>query len=192
MNQSDKMCCPDSLLVQTASLVNMCLLDAADSCADTYEASAHCLALFTDLIAFVQVKSDGTHKVLGKGVNAQILVWGSHIFPGTFVKVGFQKHIIPEAEMIASMRHPGVVQVFGVISKADVKPGPKQLGYMVLERLGPSILGFMLNWSVHTFLFTLNSAMFSQPRLTPHRFSTCARKCFPYLCDCMFAMLGPG
>ena len=76
----------------------------------------------------MQAKSEGTGEVLGKGANAQILAWSSSVFPQTAVKAGLQKHIIREARMIASMRHPGVVQVFGVVGQADVTPGPNQLG----------------------------------------------------------------
>ena len=88
---------------------------------------------------YVQTEKCDCGAVLGKGVNAEVFVWESPMFPGSVVKIGNQKQILLEADMLASMRHPGIVCVFAVVGRHHVQPRPDATGYMIMERLGSHI-----------------------------------------------------
>lgn len=71
---------------------------------------------------------------LGSGANGTVYEWHSSVYPGAVMKIGHLEYIIKEADMMASIRHPGVARVYAV------KRGEGQRdGYMIMERLGSSI-----------------------------------------------------
>ena len=114
----------------------------------------------------VQTENCDFGAMLGKGVNAEVAAWESPLFPGSAVKISGQESILNEADMLASMRHPGIVRVFAVVGKRGVQPSPDEDGYMVMERLGEHIRQYTDGRSV---LLHVSSHVCSASQRQPHK-----------------------
>lgn len=92
---------------------------------------------------FLQTAQCTGGEVLGRGGSSCVQQLKSPIYPGAVIKLGRQKDLQIEADMMARMRHPGIVRVFAVLRDEGTQVSPNAAGYMVMERMGPNIFGQM-------------------------------------------------
>ena len=78
---------------------------------------------------------------VGQGGHGIVQIFLSPMFPGTVVKTGTQERLQQEADMMARMRHPGVVLVYAVM-RDHREPDPSKTGYLIMERMGRDLVSF--------------------------------------------------
>ena len=85
---------------------------------------------------------DASKWVLGKelGAGATGSVWDvdSQLYSNVVIKKGQYDRILKEAQCLSQLNHPNVAKVFAFVVPHIVKDR-QRLGYMVVEKLGPSI-----------------------------------------------------
>jgi len=57
----------------------------------------------------------------------------------TAVKVGFQRELAVEAEMMATVRHAYILPVLGLLTDCDQPSNPDETGYMVMKCAGSTL-----------------------------------------------------
>ena len=66
--------------------------------------------------------------------------WTSPNLPSTVLKTGIQWELRQEADLLGICRHPNVMQAFALVLEEDAAgPHSQEHGFLVVERLGPSL-----------------------------------------------------
>ena len=77
-------------------------------------------------------------KKLGAGCSGTVWAVDSDLYPNVVLKKGNYDHIYEEAERLSLLSHPNVEKVFAFVDPKAQENGHR-VGYMAVERLGPSL-----------------------------------------------------
>lgn len=99
-------------------------------------------AAYCSLICQVLCIQDNTWqlgKVLGKASSGSVLETLSLHYPNVVLKQGPHKKIEAEAEKLWQLDHPNIASVYATLHSQELGANNEFVGYMALERLGPSL-----------------------------------------------------
>lgn len=84
-------------------------------------------------------RADWTNlKKLGAGANGTAYATSNGFYPNVVMKRIYEKFLWEEAEFLHQLDHPNIVHCFARVSCEEKKEGCR-VGYLALERLGPSL-----------------------------------------------------
>jgi serine/threonine protein kinase len=78
--------------------------------------------------------------VIGRGGNASVRRLSSPFWLKAVVKTGVQGQLRREGNMMGCVHHPAVARVFALLREHKSEPNNKKKGYLVMEKLGASLL----------------------------------------------------
>ena len=79
---------------------------------------------------------------LGAGVNGEVHVFSSPLFPGAVLKSGRQGWLNEEASFTARLHHPNIVRVLARVIPHGISEDPNQPGFLAMERLGAPLRNY--------------------------------------------------
>lgn len=81
-------------------------------------------------------------QLVGAGVNGEVRVYTTPLFPGAVLKSGKQGWLWEEADTMARMRHPNIIRVLAKVIPHGTPEHADQHGFIAMERLGKSLESF--------------------------------------------------
>ena len=121
----------------------------------------------------LQDESWTVSKQLGKGRTGSVMATINRHYPNVVLKRGPRQKMLAEATRLWQLKHPNVARVFGTLYSREHVRTDKQVGYMVLGRLGLSLQDMLDNQNGSNSLL---SAVF--PVVCLALLSSCCRFCW--------------
>ena len=78
-------------------------------------------------------------RAIGRGVNGSMYCGTSAMYPGGVLKRGDQENLWSEADFMHKISHPNMGQVYCKMTRSEVGPNGRQIGYLVMKPLGRSL-----------------------------------------------------